>query len=254
MIRKPILFLALLLLLGLSAVPAFAQSELTFTVHRDFGYGNGSQIRGNFSMQVTSPTALKSVAFKIDGAVIQEVTAAPFKISFTTSSYPDGWHELTATAVTADGRTIDSSPKRFNFVSAAEQTTGMKTIILPVLGAALGLMVLMAAGQYFIFRGRRRETVPLGAQRNYGISGGTICPRCERPFPLHWWGLNLIGGKLDTCDHCGRWGIYHRRKPAELARAEAAELEAAQPETPIHEPTPEEKLKQQLEQSRYQDL
>ena len=205
-------------------------------------------------MEVRGPTALSSVAFKIDGAVIQEVTTPPFKISFKTSSYPEGWHELSATAVTADGRTLEPAPKRFEFASAAAETAGMKNIILPILGVVLGLMVLMFAGQYFLFRGRRRETVPLGAHRHYGVTGGTICPRCGRPFPLHWWGLNLAVGKLDTCEHCGRWGIYRRRSPADLARAADAELEAAQPETPIHEPSPEEKLKQQLEQSRYQDM
>ena len=65
----------------------------------------------------------------------------------------------------------------------------------------------------------------------------------------------MLTGKLDRCPHCGKWSVVRRATPAELSAAEAAELAAAkaeQAETPgLSE---EERLRQELEDSRYQDL
>ncbi len=249
-----IIIIGLGLLFSVLATPALAQGELTLNVHRNFGYGNGSQIRGSFSMAVTGPQDLRSVAFKIDGAVMQEVSAPPFKINFNTGGYPVGWHELSATAVTADGRTLESNVRRFQFVSVDEEKSGTFRIVLPVLGVVFGFIAIMAVFQFVQFR-RKHETVPLGAHRTYGISGGAICPRCGRPFPLHWYAINAgLLTKLDTCEHCGRWGLFRRRSAEDLARAEVAELKDAQPDAPIHEVSPEEKLKQQLDSSRFDDM
>jgi len=58
--------------------------------------------------------------------------------------------------------------------------------------------------------------------------GGTICPRCNHPYPFHIWGLNLVGGRLDRCDQCGKWAYARRYQPDVLAAAEKDEMEQAQ--------------------------
>jgi hypothetical protein len=63
-------------------------------------------------------------------------------------------------------------------------------------------------------------------------------------------GLNLVTRKLERCPYCGKWSLVSRASREALAAAEAAEAEASKPAIP--EPSPEEKLRQQLEESRYQ--
>lgn len=244
------------LFLSTLALPVLAQSELTLAVHRDFGSAQGSQIRGTFSMDVQSASPLQSVTFKIDQQVIQEVKAAPFKIQFNTATYANGWHELSATAITTSGQTLQSNTKRFQFMSAEEASKAMTSILVPLFGA-VGVLILATVGvQFLMFRSRSQNKVPLGAPRTYGFRGGTICPRCHRPFPIHWWAMNLtFAGKLDTCEHCGRFGFFRPYPMQKLREAEAAEVQdAVSTVTPIHELSEEEKLRQQLESSKYEDL
>src|SRR5438874_5424243 len=101
-------------------MPAFAQNDpLQLGIHRLFGYGGGDQIQGSFRLDVTGPSDLTGVIFKIDDQVVATVTAAPFQVDFVTDSYPLGWHNLTAEGQTASGRTLTSAPHRFEFVSAS---------------------------------------------------------------------------------------------------------------------------------------
>jgi ribosomal protein L32 len=53
--------------------------------------------------------------------------------------------------------------------------------------------------------------------------GGTVCPKCGRPFPRHLFGIKLIVGRLDRCDNCGKWVMTNRATPAALRAAEEAE-------------------------------
>jgi hypothetical protein len=252
---KLLIVIIFTLILALVAVPALAQTELTLNVHRDFGFGNGAQIRGAFSVDVVTTNSLQSVTYLIDGQVMQEVKAAPFKFSFNTGKYPDGWHDLSATAVTMDGRTLQSPLKRFNFVSAEQEKSATAGILFPILGIVLGIIVVVAFAQFVLFRTRKHTQVPLGEARNYGFHGGAICPRCKRPFPLHWYALNAgITSKLDTCENCGRFGLFHRASREALLKAEQDELREAQPQVPMHELSEEEKLKQQLDSSRYEEI
>ena len=243
------------LILALTAVPALAQTELSLNVHRDFGFGNGAQVRGAFSVDVVTTSSLQSVSYLMDGQVMQEVKAAPFKFSFNTGKYPDGWHELSATAVTADGRTLQSPVKRLNFLSAEQEKSAMTGILFPILGILVGIVVLVALAQFLIFRTRKHTRVPLGEARHYGFHGGAICPRCKRPFPLHWYAVNAgIMTKLDTCENCGRFGLFRPVSREALLQAEQDELRQAQPQGPVHELSEDEKLKQQLDSSRYEEI
>jgi hypothetical protein len=235
------------------ASPVIAQSEISLNLGKTFGYNNGSQIRGTFAMSIRGDVELKSVTFLMDGKPIQQVSAAPFIFSFNTTSFTDGWHDLSATALTADGRTLTTNVVRIQFVSAAEEQTGMSGILLPILGLVALIILGTAAMQFGVFHGGKHVDIPLGTERNYGVTGGAVCPRCGRPFQLHWWTPHLLNGKFETCPSCGRRGLFYRASLDALRQAETAELNAAQPAQPVHEQSQEEKLRQQLDDSRYDD-
>jgi hypothetical protein len=237
------------------AVPALAQTPLNLDIRKDFGYDLGSQIRGTFTLAASGPADLTSVTFLIDGQSIRQVSAAPFSVQFKTTDFPDGFHDLQVTGQTSAGQALTSPARRFEFISAAAQQADFSKVTVPLLGLVAAIFVVMMAVQFLTFRNRKREPVPLGAQRRYGLRGGAICSRCGRPIPLHLAAINLgIGTKLDFCENCGRYGILRVRSLNELRRAEADELKDAQPQTLAHEPTPEERLKQQLDSSRFEEM
>lgn len=235
--------LAVWLLWGGLATGAAAQdTELTLYVRRNFGYGGGSQIQGNFRLEVEGPADLASVTYLIDGDVLATTSAAPFRVDFDTDTYPHGWHELTATGTLRDGRVLVSNTRRFEFVAAEVgwQAAGQMggTLILGV-GAVFALVFVVQA---FVF-GRS------GARRGYGWLGGAICPRCGRAFGIHLWSLNAVGARFDRCDHCGGWSLVRRASPEALAAAEVADA----PEAVVAEPDRAGQRERQLEETRYVD-
>lgn len=250
--RRWLRLIALVTLLLALARPALAQTnDLQLFVHRNFGYGGGDQIQGSFSLEATGPTDLASVTFKVDDQVVGTVTAAPFKINFNTDTYGLGWHNLTAAGQTASGRAVTAAARRFEFVSAAVGWETAGRIVIPVLGVLAIVGVVAVISTFLDIRRGRTSPTPLGAERRYGLIGGTLCPKCRRPFSRHWWAPNAVAGKLDRCPHCGRWSIVRALPLAQLRAAEAAELQAAQPAMPVPEQSPEEKLRRQIDDSRY---
>jgi hypothetical protein len=234
--------------------PAWAQEDgLTLFVHRNFGYGGGSQIRGSFRMEADGPTSLASVTFKIDDLVVGTVTAPPFRVDFNTSDYALGWHTLSAEGQTNDARTLISEPKRLEFVSSEAEWGAVRSFLVPLLSLVGGIFLIAILLPLAATVAGRKATLPLGAPRKYGVMGGAACPKCGRPFAIHLWSLNAGLQKFDRCDYCGKWSLVRRMSPEKLAEAEAAELKMAQPETPIAEKSAEEKLAQQLDESRFFD-
>ncbi len=243
-----ILIIALLAVVGAGSALA-QQDELLLSVRKSFGYNSGSQIQGTFRAEVTGPADLAQVTFTLDDQPFATATAAPFRASFETGQYALGWHTLGASGQTAGGRTLSAKPKRYEFVSSASVTQGMARIILP-LGGVLLLALLLGLGLPLLgSRGQRRAALAAGARRNYGPWGGAICPKCSRPFARHFWSLNMITGKLDRCDHCGRWSIVRAQPLDVLRKAEEAELAGSQPAPAAL--SPEEELKRRLDESRY---
>lgn len=229
-------------------------AALDLGMSRTFGYSSGTgQIQGAFTLKARGPENLSRVEFFMDGRKMGEAAQAPFDLRFNTDDYAYGVHTIDATGFTTDGQGLQSNQIRTEFVSAQEgwQTTGK--IVLPI----LGVIVLVAALSFVIplVTGRGKTSrVPLGAPRNYGMLGGAVCPKCGRTFGRHIWGMNVVIGKLDRCPHCGKWSIVQRASPVELRQAEARELEMGQEEglQPPQE-SEEEKLRKELEKSRYQD-
>lgn len=232
-------------------VSVFAQEEYRVSVNRNIGFSSGSQIRGDFTISLSGPVEnVASVTFLLDGQEMTTVVAEPFRYRFMTQDYPDGIHEFSARVTLKDGSTLETALRRFDFVSSEDQTSSMVKIIFPLLGITL-LLTLIGGGATMLGRSKKGSgAYAPGQPRSYGLGGGAICPKCKRPTPTHMWGLNLVAGRLDRCENCGGWSLM-RRQPIDVLRAaEAAELESEKP-TVAAEKSEEEKLREMLDRSRY---
>jgi hypothetical protein len=189
------------------------------------------------------------VQFELDGQEITTVTKSPFSIQFNTDKYPRGWHKFSATVQTSSERTLTSNTISAEFVSAEQGWQVAQRIIVP-LAVIVVLAMLISTGGQFLLSGRGKQRPEPGAPRHYGIEGGAICPGCGRPFARHFLSPNLLVGKLERCPYCGKWSVVAAASPEALAAAQAAEIEASKPAVP--EPNPEEELRRQIEESRYQ--
>lgn len=249
-------FTLILFLLLCVVLPASAQeeTELTLSLSKDFGYAWAGDIQGTFSMKVNDPDNLRRVEFLIDGEVIGEDSQSPFRFQFNTGNYALGAHILSTVGYTEDGRTLHSNQINVNFVTSEEGWASAGKFVIPILGVVFGVMLLSFVVPWLMSRGKLKTTVPLGAPRNYGVAGGTICPKCKRPFSRNLLSPNLVIGKLERCPHCGKWSLARRASTAQLAAAEAAELEMASEGEQAPTLSEEERLRRDLEDSRYDDL
>lgn len=256
--RKNKLFLPslpclLLAILFLAVLPVASQAAepLALRLNKDFGYAMGGEIQGTFSLRATGPDDLARVVFNIDEQVLGEDLEAPFRVQFHTDNYPLGSHTFSAAGFTAAGQELASNQIRVTTVSAAEGTSAGFRIIVPIFAIILGAFVLSIVVS-MLTSGKLRN-LPPGAPRSYGISGGAICPNCGRPFGMHIFGLNLVVGKLDRCPFCGKWALQRRASPAELRQAEQAEIAQAEGSQAATFVSEEERLRKELEDSRFHD-
>lgn len=246
--------LIVLLVLAWAAPSATAQAQptLKLSLRRDFGYGGFGQIQGLFTLTASGPADLQHVTFLIDGQVMGEASAAPFRFQFNTSSYPLGTHTLSATGTTAGGLVLQSNQIQEEFVSAGAAGSGIPIAIYVVIGVVLAIIAARIGSSILV--NRRRGKVPLGQPRNYGIAGGAICPKCGRPFPIPLLSMNMGFSKLTQCPHCGKWVRVQRSPLEELRAAEAAELKRAEGETQLPQPEEEKEAQRKaLDESRYED-
>jgi hypothetical protein len=232
LLALPLLFLALVP--GVQAQEAEAPLELR--LRRDFGYGSGLRVQGRFSMHVAEFEDVERVEFLIDDEVIGEDGEAPFSLRFQTGDYPDGWHTMRAVGYRPNGETVPSNSIRREFVPASTATW----TVVAVFGVVIAGLVL----RYVLTRGDKATS--------YGMVGGTVCPHCDRPFAYHIWSFALLVGRLDRCPHCGKWSFTRRWSPQDLAAVEA-ELNRGDGQGPP-EMSDEERLRRQLDSSRYEDV
>jgi len=252
-----VIVLAILVVhIAVNPISAKAQSndELVIHMRRDFGYSSGTgKIQGAFSITATGPESLTRVAYYIDDQAIGESNQSPFRVKFNTDNYPKGVHTIYAVGFTSDGRELHSKEVKAEFVSAGEGWKAAAEIGGPLIGVMI-LIVLLATVLPMI-RGRgKKEELSYGTARNYGIRGGAVCPQCKRPFVLHLLGLNLLTHRLDRCPYCGKWSVVRIASLKELREAEAAELADAKASVEIAPESEEEKLRKELEDSRYQGM
>ncbi|MGB9897641.1 hypothetical protein [Thermanaerothrix sp.] len=255
-LRKWYVLFSLLVALGIMAATATPPvTSYRLGLRRNFGYGGGSQIRGDFTLSLVPESGVSQVTFLMDGQPMATVKTPPFRFRFNTGDYPLGWHELSAEVVTTDGQVFYTPARRIEFVSAEVERQAMVRILVPLLGGVLGLMALGMGLQFLLLGRKSSQPLPLGAPRKYGLVGGAICPRCKRATPLHLWSITLGVGRLDRCEACGRWSVMRRATPAELAAAEQAERQQAAPSAPgvVSPQSEEERLRELLDRSRFLD-
>ena len=241
------LLLALFASLLVAGTVLAQAGQLKLTMSRDWGYGGfNNDIQGLFSMRVTGPADLARVDYFIDTTKIGEVTQSPFNLQFNTDDYPLGNHQLSAVGYSTSGQEYHSNVITSNFVPAQ---SSMK-VILPVLGVVVLAILLSTLGPLLIGRGKR-TSLPLGAERNYGIRGGAICPKCKRPFALPLISAHVGFSRIAVCPYCGKLSLVRAESIDKLRQAEKAELEWAKPEEPSEAPE-EEKLRKEIDDSKYQ--
>lgn len=252
------LFLALMAisicLFMVSSAAAQDEKELHLSLSRDFGYGGlGNDIQGLFSMKISDPPEnLVKVEFMIDGQVIFTDSEPPYKVQFSTDSYSLGRHTLSAVGSGSDW-TQYSNEIVVDFVAAEEGWKAAVGIIGPVFGILALVILATFVIPIFLVR-RRNQSLPLGAPRSYGLAGGTICPKCKRPFGIHFFAPNVLAGKFDLCPHCGKWSIVRRYSQESLDAAVAAELEQAGTQPASSTESEADKLRKALDDSKYHDV
>jgi hypothetical protein len=229
---------------------ASSQTEgLTLRMSRDFGYGGlNNDIQGLFSMKVTGPADLARVVFYIDDTAIGEVTQAPFNLQFNTDNYPLGLHNLHAAGFSSSGQQYSSNIISSNFVPASQGNKAALQIVIPLLVIVFGAILLSFILPLITGRGKTQK-LPFGSERKYGTGGG-ICPKCQRPFALPLFSMNMGFSKLARCPYCGKWSAVRIQSLAKLREAEQAELEWGRAK--VQEETEEEKLRKEIDDSKYQ--
>lgn len=242
---------ALFDLLIACAMPAFkgrlyAQDGqgIVLEISRDFGYGMAGQMQGTFSYQVTGPPNLQHVEFLVDGRIIGQDGSAPFAYRFRTGDFGNGPHTLTAIGYTASSQAYQSNPVRGQFVSAL---SGITRVILSV---ALILVFRVVSGYL------TRTNSSVSVRQGYSLFGGPVCPNCGRPFIIHWWGVNLVVGRLDRCPSCGKWRLVGRGTPESLRAAAAfeRELDDESREKSGTSEGPEAHRRRWLDEPRFEDV
>jgi hypothetical protein len=246
-------FLLTLLLLTIQLTPVQQEQQLQIRLRRNWGYSSGTgRIQGTFTIRASGPANLTQVVFYLDGLNLGEVNEAPFELRFVTDDYPQGVHQIHATGFTADDLELQSNIIQTEFVTAAEGWQAASRLIVPIvviIGIAAGLAIMVP----LIFSRGKKEQLAPGAPRHYGHYGGAICPKCSRPYSMHIYGLNLATHRYDRCPFCGKWSLVRRASRDELEAAEAAEISAAREGKFIPERSEEDALRQEIEDSRFED-
>jgi hypothetical protein len=185
--------------------------------------------------------------------MIAEDTEPPFTVQFVTDDYAPGKHTMHAVGYTSDERELRTRQMTFTYMTAEEsQQRGLK-IAVPILALAL-IWMLFSKVVPTLSRGRQKGDLlpPIG--HNYGVIGGTICPRCAHPFALNLFSPNLLVGKLACCPDCGKWFIGRRASIDDLRTAEKAAWAQAHGAAQPTNLTDEEKLRKGLDDSKYQRM
>jgi hypothetical protein len=226
-------------------------SGYRLNVSRLFGYSSGSQIKGSFRLKVIGVADIQSVEYRIDGNIIAVVNTDPFQLDFQTEKYPIGIHALSAWVTTKLGTVIEIPTRKFEFATAAQESKSFAGIILP-LGGIVVLAVGLGLGlQFMVLRKRKYQFIPLGTSRRYGIKGGAICPKCDRPTVLHPFSFNIGFRQVyDFCENCGKWSVLKIRPEHELREAEENEKRATQDQSASPQ-SADDKLKEMLDNSKY---
>ena len=233
----------------------YAQVDvLTLRLIRNFGYSSGGgKIQGTFTIRVPTADGLEKVDFWIDDRMIAALNSEPYQVKFNTGDYRIGTHTLLAIGYTSEGNQIHSNEFRLEFISQDAVWESVGSIFAIIFSIVLIGILFSTVIPTLIDRNRHGKA-PTGKLRNYGIWGGAICPKCKTPFSIHIWGLNIVVGKFDRCPNCGKWSVVRRIPLEGLRAAELANQASKVSSVPSMQLSEQEKLRKELEDSRYEDL
>lgn len=249
--KRIILLLTLALALALSYGVVSAQdSPFSLRIMRDWGYGNGADINGRMSLSIKGDQAqIQQVTFFMDETVMADVTASPFKFQFDTNNYEPGLHRMTAEVKTIDGDTFTTNRLVSNFVEKGQANQSMVKILTLVGGiavAGIGIQFLMQKSSN---QGTRFDE---HGHVQYGVWGGAVCPRCGQPFKRSFFGINLVGVRLERCPHCGKFVAARRASVEQLDAAERRFRSAPEELAPVKSEL--EKKQESYDDSKYTDI
>jgi hypothetical protein len=246
------IFLSILFLIPIQK-ESLQEDQLQIRMRRNWGFSSGTgRIQGTFTITASGPEDLDQVTFYLDDQVLGEVNSLPFELRFVTDDYPLGPHQISAVGITSSNEELVSNTIQVEFVTAGQGWQAAGNIVLPIVVVVLGAVGLAIIVPLIFTRGKK-EQLPPGAPRSYGYYGGAICPKCNRPFSRHIYGLNLGLHKYDRCPYCGKWSLVKRASNEELEAAEAAEIRAAQEGVFEPQTSEEEAFRRDLEDSRFED-
>ncbi len=243
---KPKTIFIVLVLLLVSVASTFAQEEtaVNLRLSRDWGFAMGNNIEGTFSYRVTAPDNVIRVEYLMDDLVIAEGTETPYHYQFNTEDFPEGPHTMQAIGYTADGQALSSNSITRNFLppSVARQAT------IWLIGGVLAVIAIGWLITYFVgTRGKTKEQKAVS-----GAHGTAVCPNCGKPFARHLFAPNFGTTKYDRCSHCHKWNKVGRASQAEIDAAMEI-LHGTADDTAVAAANPEDHLRKQLDDSRFED-
>lgn len=249
--KRIILLLTLALVLALSYGAVLAQdSPFSLRITRDWGYGNGTDINGRMSLSIKGDQAqIQQVTFFIDEGVMANVTTSPFKFQFDTNNYEPGLHRMTAEVKTTNGETFTTNRLVSNFVEKGEANQSMVKILTLVGGIAVASIGI----QFFMQKNANKNTrFDESGRVQYGVWGGAVCPSCGQPFNRSFFGINLVGVRLERCPHCGKF-VAARRASTEQLDAAERRFRSAPEEQPLVK-SDQEKKQESYDDSKFTEL
>jgi hypothetical protein len=253
--KKLFMLMMMAILLSACGAQSRVQDIPGIQISRNFGYSSLSknEIQGNFTIAYSGPANVKRVVFMMDGKPVADKEGEyPYTFKFDTGSYSLGEHTISVVGYTQEGLALPAKEINVKFVSAGEGVKAGLQIAIPILGLVL-LAIIVGIGGPLVFNRGKNQILAAGTPRNYGMRGGCICPRCKRPYVLHFFSLHIGLHKLDRCPYCGKWALVRPRSLADLRAAESLELEQASAPGRTSASSGDEKLRKDLEDSRFQD-
>lgn len=249
--KRIFMLLGLAMVFALSFGTVLAQeSPYTLRIVRDWGYGNGPDINGRMSLSVRGDQdQIQQVTFFIDAEVMASAAASPFKFQFDTNNYEPGLHRLTAEVKTTTGEIYTTNGLVSNFVEKGKANQSMLKILLLVGGiavASIGIQLFMQKNA------NKNPKYDENGRVQYGVWGGAVCPSCGQPFNRSFFGINLVGVRLERCPHCGKMVAARRATPDQLESAERRFRAAPEEQAPVKSET--EKKQESYDDSKYTNL
>ena len=253
----PYCLLAVIILCS-GVFPARAQDQpvLKLNIARVFGYSSGIgsgrfDIQGTFGLKASGPENLARVVFTIDGQSIGEATQAPFNLRFVTDSYPLGSHIIQALGYTREGLELQSNSITANFVTAGEGWQAGLKIAIPILAIVFGTILI---GMVFtLFPPGTSARYPWAPHVNMGYRAGRSARTAGGLLLFISWHCTSVGARFDRCPFCGKWKLVKSIPLTELRAAEAAELARAQEGGQVPSEPELDKLRKELDDSRFQN-